>query len=57
MQTSICVAFSRQSEKSPALLARFNRGLQRLKDSGRYDEYRAEARQGNRTNAKPNEGQ
>lgn len=39
MQTPICLALSRQSEHSAALLARFNRGLQRLKESGAYERY------------------
>jgi polar amino acid transport system substrate-binding protein len=57
MQTSICVAFSRQEERSPALLARFNRGLHRLKDSGRYDEYLAQARQSSRPNVRSDRDQ
>ena len=39
MQTPICLGLSRQSEESPARLARFNRGLQRLRHSGRYEVY------------------
>lgn len=39
MQTPICLALSRKSERSAALLARFNRGLQRLTESGAYDRY------------------
>ncbi|MFT3848026.1 MAG: transporter substrate-binding domain-containing protein [Propionivibrio sp.] len=39
MQTPICLALTRQSERSTALLARFNQGLQRLKESGAYERY------------------
>ena len=46
MQTPICLALSRQSERSPDLLVRFNRGLQRLKASGAYDRYLQELRSG-----------
>lgn len=42
--TPISLALSRRLDKNPALLARFNRGLQRLKDSGAYDRYLAELR-------------
>jgi polar amino acid transport system substrate-binding protein len=42
MQTPICVAFSRQSLKGQVWVARFNRGLQRLRDSRRYDQILAE---------------
>ena len=39
VETSICLALPRQLEMSPGLLIRFNRGLQRLKDSGQYSAY------------------
>ena len=39
MQTPICLALSRQSARSPELLTRFNRGLQRLTESGAYERY------------------
>ena len=45
MNTSICLALSRQLDTSPGLLVRFNRGLQRLKDSGQYDVYMRDIRQ------------
>ena len=48
MQTSINLALSRQSTRSPELLAKFNRGLQRLMDSGKYDEYCSGLRAQNR---------
>lgn len=43
-QTSISLALSRQRQDGAQLLERFNRGLQRLKASGKYDEYLAEYR-------------
>lgn len=43
-QTSISLALSRQRQGSAQLLQRFNRGLQRLKSSGKYDEFLAEHR-------------
>ena len=36
MQTPICLALSRKTERSAALMERFNRGLQRLTESGAY---------------------
>ena len=45
-QTSISLALSRQRAGSARLIERFNRGVQRLKDSGKYDEYLAEYRRG-----------
>ena len=39
VETSICLALPRQLEMSPSLLIRFNHGLQRLKDSGKYNVY------------------
>jgi polar amino acid transport system substrate-binding protein len=42
MQTPICVAFSRQALKSPVWVARFNRGLQRLRESRGYEQVLAE---------------
>ena len=47
MQTPICLVLSRQSQESPARLDRFNRGLRRLKDSGRYDAYMRDLHPGN----------
>jgi polar amino acid transport system substrate-binding protein len=41
-----CVIFSKKLEKSTRLAEVFNRGLKRLKDSGRYDQYITESRQG-----------
>lgn len=52
-QMSICLSLSRRLEQSPRLLERFNRGLQRLKDSGRYDAYLAEFRLGSSSGAWP----
>lgn len=39
MQTPICLALSRKSERSAALIERFNRGLQRLTESGAHARY------------------
>lgn len=39
MQTPICLALSRNTARAAELTARFNRGLQRLKESGAYDRY------------------
>ena len=49
MQTPICLALSRQSARSPELLERFNRGLQRLTESGAYERHIQELH----TGAKP----
>ena len=46
MQTPICLALSRQSARSPELLTRFNRGLQRLTESGAYERYLQELHTG-----------
>jgi polar amino acid transport system substrate-binding protein len=46
MQTPICLALSRESNRSETLLARFNRGLRLLKSSGRYSLYLEESRRG-----------
>jgi polar amino acid transport system substrate-binding protein len=54
-QAYICLALSRQLEKTPGLLERFNRGLQRLKDSGKYDEYISGLHIGNRLGITPNQ--
>ena len=41
----ICLALSRAlGERGPQLIARFNHGLHRLKESGSYDAYLAESR-------------
>jgi len=48
MQTPICLTLSRQSARSPELLTRFNRGLQRLTESGAYERYIQELRAGAR---------
>ena len=37
LQTPICLALSRQSARSAEWMTRFNRGLQRLMESGAYD--------------------
>ena len=39
MQTPICLALSRHAARSPELMERFNRGLQRLTESGAYERY------------------
>lgn len=39
VETPICLVLPRQVERSSELLARFNRGLQRLKESGRLEGY------------------
>jgi polar amino acid transport system substrate-binding protein len=49
MQTPICLALSRQSARSPELLKRFNRGLQRLTENGAYERHIQELH----TGAKP----
>jgi polar amino acid transport system substrate-binding protein len=46
MQTPICLGLSRQREGSPLLLNRFNHGLRRLRELGRYDAYLRDLRQG-----------
>ncbi len=48
MQTPICLALSRKSERSAALIARFNRGLQRLTESGAHARYIQELHAGNK---------
>lgn len=48
MQTPICLALSRQSARSAELLTRFNRGLQRLTESGAYERYIQELHAGAR---------
>jgi polar amino acid transport system substrate-binding protein len=48
MQTPICLTLSRQSARSPELLTRFNRGLQRLTESGAYERYIQELHAGAR---------
>lgn len=47
-QAPICLALSRQSARAPGLLLRFNRGLQRLKDSGKYEQYVGQVGRGDR---------
>lgn len=42
--TALCLALSRNVPGNAALLARFNRGLQRLRDSGQYDAILAQIR-------------
>lgn len=49
----ICLALSRQLADAPELLARFNRGLQRLKESGVYAAYHEDARQANPIDTAP----
>ena len=48
-ESPVCLALSRQLPKNADLMTRFNRGLQRLKDSGEYDTYIAEIRPKPRT--------
>ncbi len=47
-QAPICLALSRQSTRSAGLLPLFNRGLQRLKESGKYNQYIGQADRGGR---------
>ena len=47
------VIFPRKAEKSKRLLDLFNKGLKRLKESGKYDQYFAESRRGEYTNIRP----
>ena len=46
MQTPICLALTRRSDKSAALIERFNSGLKKLKADGRYEKYMKESRNG-----------
>lgn len=48
-QTPICLALSRQSTRTSDLLPLFNRGLHRLKESGKYEQYIGQAGRGSRT--------
>ena len=48
MRTPICLAVSRNTARAADLTTRFNRGLQRLKDSGAYDRYLGELHVGAR---------
>ncbi len=46
VETFQCVIFPKKLGRSAHLVEAFNRGLQRLKDSGKYDRYITESRQG-----------
>jgi polar amino acid transport system substrate-binding protein len=46
MEARMSVIFPKTSEKSPHLVETLNRGLQKLKDSGKLDQYLMESRQG-----------
>jgi len=46
MEAQMSVAFPKKSEKSTRLVETLNRGLQKLKESGKLDQYLEESRQG-----------
>jgi polar amino acid transport system substrate-binding protein len=46
LESQQCVIFSKKHERSSHFVEVFNRGLQRLKESGKYDQYITESRQG-----------
>ena len=46
MKTPICMGLSRTSAKNAALMEKFNSGLKKLKEDGRYDKYIKESRNG-----------
>ncbi|HQF55478.1 MAG TPA: transporter substrate-binding domain-containing protein [Fibrobacteria bacterium] len=46
VSTPVCLSLSRKLRDAPALIERFNRGLAKLKASGRYSGYLAESRKG-----------
>jgi len=46
METPLSLILSKKAEKNKRLLELFNRGLKRLKDSGKYDQYLDDSRQG-----------
>ncbi len=48
---SLVLMFSKQDEKNKRLVTLFNKGLQRLRASGKYDLYFKESRQGKYRNA------
>jgi polar amino acid transport system substrate-binding protein len=46
LDASLCVIFFKKHKNSAHLLKVFNRGIQRLKDSGKYERYIKESRGG-----------
>ncbi len=46
MEAGLSVIFPKKSEKSPRLVETLNKGLQKLKDSGKLNQYLEESRQG-----------
>lgn len=55
MSTPVCLSLSRKLRDAPALIERFNRGLAKLKASGKYNRYLAESRKGTYLPAEPGE--